>query len=66
MLQTASSAGPAKEQQTQDAVAAAAGAHETTINEVQLLLAEQRTGLSVMRTGIAMVASPCHCRSSAC
>ena len=28
------------------------------INEVQLLLAEKRTSLSVMRTGIAMLALP--------
>lgn len=30
----------------------------TTINEVQLLLAEKRTSLAVMRTGIAVLALP--------
>lgn len=35
-----------------------AGLDATTFNEVQLLLAEKRTSLSAMRTGIAVFAFP--------
>ena len=33
----------------------------TTFNEVQLLLAEKRTSLSALRTGIAVFAFRCRC-----
>ncbi|GAB6042312.1 hypothetical protein [Endothiovibrio diazotrophicus] len=36
----------------------AAGGGSIAINEVQLLLAEKRTSLAVMRTGIAVLALP--------
>jgi uncharacterized membrane protein YkgB len=41
-----------------DPVTTEAGLDVTTFNEVQLLLAEKRTSLSALRTGIAVFAFP--------
>jgi len=41
-----------------DSVTPETGLDVTTFNEVQLLLAEKRTSLSAMRTGIAVFAFP--------
>jgi uncharacterized membrane protein YidH (DUF202 family) len=44
--------------ETPDKLGSAATLDTTTLNEVQLLLAEKRTSLSAMRTGIAVFAFP--------